>query len=233
MTQQAEHPLESPQVSSWGALISVLTDPVTTFQGLAQRAPILPPYLLSMVATVSVVLLTMEMQLQLQADAFAKQGVEPPPTALIMIPGVLFAAAMPWLAGLLVAFIAWLFGKFQQTEVRFGAYMSMAGYAAIPSLIGGLIQGGMIMFANDATQAMKMSLSPAVFVPDADLMVKAFLQSINPFDIWHYILMAVGFAALHRIKPVRGAAFAVTYYLLVLGFVLAGAKIGQMFGGLQ
>lgn len=220
---QPETNVETQRVSPWGALVKVLYDPAGTFEGFGEKAPLLPSYLVAMIFGVGTVLLTIPASLQIQSQ-MTTQALPPQAMAFARtftyITGTIGGAASPWIAGLFMALICMFFGQFVGGErVSFGRYFAMVGYARLPQVLSGLIGGFLSARAETMQDLQNISLSLAVFAPEgSSSLVKALLGLVNPFMIWSWILLAVGFGTLHRVKPSKAMAMIIT--LAVGAFIM-------------
>lgn len=210
--------------SPWTATIGVLTNPIPALQAVAEKPRVWPGYLVQSVVTLLAVAITLPKTMELTMQQL---GSVPGPAVIGgVIAGIIGALASPWLIGLLVALVAKLIGSFYEREVPFRAYFSMLGYARIPTAIGSSLASLMVLSVGSFEATKQLSLSPAVFVPNGTPLVRAFLLTLNPFDLWTLALVAVGFAAIHRMQPARGASLSVALYLV--GFVFSFIGLGIM-----
>jgi hypothetical protein len=230
MSQSSMPTEEKSGPSGWAALGTVLTDPWKTFASFGERPPILPGYLVQMILALFPLLMTMGLALDLAAQQVASQGL--PPVAGVAKMGaiigmVIGGVASPWIAGLFVSLIALLWGRAESTPVQFGGYFGMVGFARLPVVIGGFLQGLLLMNAQSIADLQNKSISVAVLLPtDASPYLKAFATTLNPFDFWYYLLLAMGFAALHKRPAIKGVGLAVTVYGLSLLFTVVSAGWG-------
>jgi hypothetical protein len=234
MIEPVPHAEQPRKFRPWSALYQVMTEPSATFRALAERPAILPPYLLQMAVGVIAFLAVWPITLAAAMDQVSKVPNASPASLqtiriVSLVAGLGQALAAPWIAGLIVAGIAAFLGQFYGGSVGFKAYFSMAGYARSPLAVSGLINAAMLTGAATLQQVQSMSVSLAVFAPDASPYIKGILATINPFDIFYYVLLAIGFGALQRLKPAKGAPLAVGLYVLglvmsVLAHVMAGSQ---------
>lgn len=210
--------------SPWSAAIGVLVNPLTAMQAVAEKPLVWPGYLIQSVMMAAAVAVTAPKTMEL-----ARAQVGSVPQAALtggMVGGVIGAVATPWLIGLLVAAIAKLVGAFYERPVSFRDYFAMVGYARLPATIGSALASLLVLGVNSLEAMKQLSLSPAVFVPDASPFVRVFLLSLNPFDLWTLALCAIGFAAIHRIQPSKGVALSAVLY--VVGFALGFAGLSMI-----
>ncbi|HEY3367190.1 MAG TPA: YIP1 family protein [Symbiobacteriaceae bacterium] len=227
-----------PAVSPWGALVKVIMEPAATFEALRDRMPVLPGYVLQMVVLAAVLAVTLPNALNMTADLLSKQaGVTPQMMSITktfsIVGGVVGSLATPWVAGVVVAAFAIFFGQFQGGGVRFSSYLGMIGYARLPLVLSAIVSTPLTMQAKTLQQVQNFSISLAVLLPpDANRYLKAFFQTLNPFDLWYYALLVIGFAALHRVKPARSLWFVVSIYGLSLLLALGSAALAGKTPGL-
>jgi len=221
------------RISPWRALLRVLTSPGETFRSLGSKPPVLAPYLIQSLVGVVVIALTFSFVTKVALDqASAAMAAQSAMTAedmatmetvmrwAGMVGLVVQEVVSPWVTGLVLALVAIFFGQFQGGGVPFAAYMGMIGYARMPLVLSRLLTAVFIAATGQA-----LDLSAAAFLPaGASPALTAALQMLNPFGIWYYVLLAIGFAALFRREPRRGWAFPVT--LFVLGTVISAALGG-------
>lgn len=220
----------------WTSVWSVLMDPARTFQSLGASPPILPGYLFQMVLGLIAAVLVLPMVLDTVTAQLAASGT--PPEALAIgrwsgaVGGILGNLAQPLIAGVVVSLLALLVGQFMGGGVSFRAYFGMIGYARVPVAISVLLGGLLASRAETMEQMATVSLSPAAFLSsDSSFLLRAFLTTLNPLEIWYYILLATGFAALHKVKPIKGAALSLILYVLSLGMAMVGtAFTGALMG---
>lgn len=222
--------------NKWTAIGTVLTDPTRTFKSLGENPPVFPGYLVQMLVGLVATAVVLPKTLDAAATQLAASGT--PPEALVIgkwsgaIGGVLGNLAQPWIVGLVVSLLALMVGQFLGGGVSFRAYFGMIGYARIPLALNVLLSSLLASRAESLEQMATMSLSPAAFLPaDSSMLLRAFLTTLNPFDLWYYILLAIGFAILHKVKPVKGVALSFILYVLVLGMALAGTAFTAAFTG--
>lgn len=213
----------SRESSPWAMALAVLTNPMTAMQAVAEQPRVWPAYLIQSLLMAGAAAVTAPKTLEL-----TMQRVGDVPGAAItggMIGGVIGALAAPWLIGLLVAGVAKLVGAFYERPVPFRDYFAMVGYARIPATIG-MALGSLLVLSVNSPEAMnQMSLSPAVFVPEASPFVRVFLLSLNPFELWTLALCAIGFAAVHRIQPSKGVGFSAALYVVSFALGMIGLSM--------
>lgn len=217
-------------LSGWRALLRVILEPGATFEQLGPRPPVLPGYLVQTGLVLVGTLLSLPALMAIAEQQALAQGQ---PAELMAMTryvavgsGVFSAVAGPWFSGLLLALACLFFGQFQRTEASFTGYFGLAGYARLPLAIGTIINGLMMRLSDvDLTQMQSMSISPAAFLPvGANPYLAALLGQFNPFTLWFYALLAIGFGTLHR-KTAR-AGLVLVIALFVINTLLAFAGVG-------
>lgn len=215
--------------SPWKAILRVIHEPAALFEEFDGRVPIFPGYLVQMLLGLVSLALTLPLSLRVVEQASALNPVATPEVLAIgkwaaVAFGALGVLIAPWLSGLLVGLIALFFGQFQEDRVPYPAYLGMMGYARLPLALSSLV--GAIITAVAGEKAVGISLSLATLLPAGGSVILASIAaSITPFSIWYYWLLAVCFGTLHHERPGRGAAFALTLYIINLLFLMGSNAI--------
>lgn len=228
---------ETPRISPWGALVRVITEPKATFDALGEKPPIFPGYLVQMLAAGISVAVTLPLSMKLMDSMFAAQGFPAQAMAIGkwtgIIGGVIGALAGPWVIGVLLALLAMFFGQFMGSTVKFPEYLGMIGYARIPLAIHTVIASALAAQAQSIQEMADKSLSLAVFLPaGASPVTKTLLGALNPFDLWYFVLLAIGFASMHKARPAKGWGFAATVFALSLVMGLVGLNAARNVPGM-
>lgn len=206
---------DSPRFNAWSGLIKCLTNPTAAFADLAEhpQPPFLLAYMVAGLLGVPLIYVSTQITLGVLQAQLAAQGL--PPEANTVAQAIAYATAVggglfgPLLIGLCIALLAALVGLFVGGGVKFRQYLSMLAYAGLPSAIGGFVQGLLAFGATSLNQLQQISISPAAFLPaGSSPLILAVVGLINPFGLWSFYLLMVGFAALHRSKLAKGALFA-------------------------
>jgi len=221
----------TPRINPWTALLRILTDPLDTFERLGTRPAILPAYLLQMVTGLAGAWMVLPLTLQalqevpagtLTAEQMAM--VEKTATAMALVEPLV----VPWITGGLLALVAAFVAQFMGGSLGLRPYFGMVGYARVPLAINTLLTSFLASRADSLAEAATMSLSPAAFLPaGSSPYATALLGMINPFGIWYYVLLALGFAALHRNRPAQGAPLAGVVFLINLAGALISAALAS------
>lgn len=220
MSESLRNPDNGSRISPWRAVLRVLTDPVATFRAMAEKPPVLVPYLVHMLVGLAVMALTygkvVEIATQATASAMsANQEIDLELMRAMMkwSAGASLAVSAligPWVAGFVLSLVAMFFGQFEGGGVPLSAYMGMIGYARLPLAILNLLAG--IFLAATGRQ---LNLSAAVLLPEtASPYLVGLLSSFNPLYLWYYVLLGIGFAALFDREPRKGWALPVTVFVV-------------------
>lgn len=225
----------APRLSGWRALVSVLTDPNESFRQLGTKPSVLPPYLIQTLVGVLLFVLLLTTQSgvidQAVATAMATQPtVQPGMDEMFrIITIVTFAFTLilaPWFVGLCLSLVALFFGQFQGGGVSFSAYFGMIGYARMPLLLSTLLGWFYQVATGKALQLSAAALLPAGSSP----YLAGLLGMINPFGIWYYALLAIGFGALFGRSGRKGLAFSVTLFIVATIFTISSAGLASSQG---
>jgi len=227
MYQQPAAP--GPKSSQWGALARIITEPSATFAAFADRPPVLPGYLLQMAFSLAGFFAIYPVTMALMESQLANTPELPPEMmgltrTIGIFSGIVGVLIGPWIGGAVVSVLALFFGQFQGGGVGLTRYLGMVGYAGVPQALGTLLSAGLTMVSRSTA----INLSASVFLPpDANPYLKVLLSALNPFSIWYYVLLAIGFAALHRVRPSRGTAFAAAMFTISLLLAMGGTALGR------
>lgn len=242
-----ESPVRAPQPAgdAWRRLLQVLTSPGQAMAAVAEQPAILAPYLVWMVVGLAVHMLVFYSKLDLfVAEALKQvqaQGSVPPeqleamPTFMrisLLGGAAVTGLAMPWIGGLYYAGMLMLFGSFTGEAGKFKQYLSVAGYAAMPVVLGILLKAPLMLQASSQADLAKIGFHLGALVPGATGAKLGALAAFDLFGLWSLALVMMGFAAIHRTKPAR--AIWIALFFLALR-VLGGAGSMAMsagFGGL-
>jgi hypothetical protein len=193
-------------------LFSVFTAPVRTFRSLGDHPPILPPYVAAMVAGLLVVIAVV----QVLPSTLASRGMAGAPASAVAIGAAFVAVPLllgPWGVGAFDAWIAGQVGRSLGGGVPFAAYFGMIGYARLPVFVGSLLTAVTSIWVKEFPSSL------AFLVPKgSSTLLWALLNSLRPFDVWYYCLLAVGFSTLHKTRLSRAVWFPLTLYGLSLTF---------------
>lgn len=195
-------------LSPWKALAEVLTDPVQAFRRLGSRPPIFPAYFLQMITGAIAFVIMYPYTMQLVNEQYTKMAVDPSmiPTMKVtgLIVGVVSVLATPWVAGLVLGAISLFFAQFHAGSTSFSALFGMIGYARVPLALSTLLSAAGTLMGN---KPLNLSLS-ALLPADVNGPLQGLLSMLNPFGIWYYVLLGIGYATLLGKPMARGTIFA-------------------------
>lgn len=207
----------------WGSLLRVFWEPGAAFAYLAERRPMLAPYLVQslLMAMVTYQVFAATAPLQLPPDALAAQpGGQATPfdPAVFRTVGQVSAAVggllAPWFSGLLSALIMLLAGALSGGAHSFRAYYSVAGYAMLPGTLGSVAEALLQSQAANLAAMQQVTLSAAALAPGADGLARAFLLTLHPAGLWVIFLAMTGFAAVHGFRLRKALGLGVALWLL-------------------
>ena len=205
----------------------VLYEPGAVFERVRERPRFLMPYLV--LAALNIVLyfvnlpfLKAGMQAQL-AQAQAPAG-GPDPSQFLAI-GAAFIPIGLAIAFLIGALLLWVLVSLVGGEGKFGTLLSVATYAAVPSVVLLAIVGAIVLQMKGVSQItspqdMQPALGLDLLAPGAKGFVGAALKAINPFGIWGLVLTAIGVSVTHRLSKNSGYIVATISFLI--GVCIAG-----------
>lgn len=104
--------------------------------------------------------------------------------------------------------------RFKNQTRPYVAYVALAANCMIPSVIGGLVMAIGIRahdpssFANLHALLVAVPTNLAVFANPGNDREVAFLSRFDLFDVWSYVLLAYGFAALTPVKFITALSLA-------------------------
>ena len=214
-------------------LVKVLFEPAAVFTRVAEKPKFLMPFiglaLLQVVVTaVNLPFLKAAMQAQMaQAPAGA------PDTSKFAVLGLIFVPVGIALVLLISGFVLWVLVSVMGGDAKFGMLMSVAAYAAVPtvmllSIVGAIVLQLKGVGAVSSPMDMQPALGLDLLMPDAKGFLGAVLKGINPFSIWGLVLTAIGVSTTHKLS--KGTGYTVATIAFLLG-VLIGGAFAAMFAG--
>lgn len=229
MSNSANCQSANSDFNPWRGLVKVLTEPTQCFRCLVQRQAILPPFLIHMAAP-TVVLIMLPRSIASVKEHVAAIGAPPEVVDLGMwadIIGSIFSILItPWTSALFVALLAMVFGFFQSGGVRYSAYLSLVGYARIPLALGVLLEGATMTLATILGAENYIGMNLAAFASEnTNPYITAVLTTLNPFEIWYFVLLSIGVGTLHKGKVTTGVILSLVLYTAGLLFKLASTAI--------
>lgn len=134
-------------------------------------------------------------------------------TGLVTMP---FQAAVVFL---LTALLYYIIMRIMGGEGKFKAYLSVVVHAGIISVLYTLMLTAISYYTGSLHQTAALtSLASLVSPEDVDPYVYGFLAGIDVFTIWRYVLMAIGFTAVSKLK--KKHVYIVTAIIFIIGLVI-------------
>lgn len=154
-------------------------------------------------------------------SAVAMQRKLMPVTMALGVPFALFV----------IGVLVWAVGKTFGAAITFGGSMTVAAFAYVPRIIGGVavdIQGLLTSDLSTITNRSQISLSPARFLDpaSANAAVLALLTRFDLMTIWVTVLIGVAYASAGKLPKGKAATAAVLVWLVGTLFALWGALRG-------
>jgi hypothetical protein len=234
----AEVPDQSNSVSR---LFGVLFSPKTTFESIARRPTWALPLALGIVLSIAVIWIFghrggwpsyFERQTannarfqQLSADqqrqALATQLKVGPPATMVALPIILVGAAL-----LIAAILMGVFNGIAGTKISFKNSLAVVTYGGVPGLVSGIL-ALLIISLKDVTTIdlnnIVASNAGAFLSSTSPRWMVSLLGSIDIFQFWTFVLMAIGFSAAAPKKLSFGKALA---YIVAVWLVWVIVKVG-------
>jgi hypothetical protein len=210
----------------------VLYEPTAVFERVRERPKFLMPFLV--ICAINIVLYFVNLPflragVQAQIAQSQAQAGGPDPMQFLSI-GAAFIPLGLAIAFLIGALLLWVLVSLVGGDGKFGTLLSVATYAAVPSVVLLAIVGAIVLQMKGVSQiASPQDMQPALgldlLAPGTTGFVGAALKAINPFGIWGLVLTAIGVTVTHRLSKASG------YVVATIGF-LVGVGIAGLFAGL-
>jgi len=211
--------------SSLMDVLKVLYEPGAVFERVREKPSFLVPYLVICVVQIAVYFVNMPfLRAGMAAQMASRPAGGPDPSKFLWI-GAVFIP-LGFAIGLLIgAGLLWVLVSVFGGEAKFGKLMSVAAYAAVPSVVLLAIVGTLVLHMQGVGQITgPQDLQPALgldlLAPGAKGFLGAVLKSINPFSIWGLVLTAIGVSTTHRLSKQTGYMVATVGFLI--GVIIAG-----------
>jgi hypothetical protein len=147
----------------------------------------------------------------------------------------LITAALALIIGLLGQAAILYFGALVAGgEVDFGPVFTVSAWTRVPSAINFLVQAGFTLVAKRAIQAPGLSTLVATgdLINDARNPLFTLLGRIEPFWLWHLLLVVLGLAVVARFSRRKALVVTVIYVAVSLAIsVLPSMLFGSALGG--
>lgn len=215
-------------------LLKVLWEPGAVFERVREKPAFWWPFVgLCVVQMVIGVLQLPFTKAMMQARMVGAPAGAPDPSKFAAI-GIIFVPIGVGIALLIVGLVLWVLTSIFGGEAKFGTIMSVAAYAAMPSVVLlGLAGMGVLMMKGVGSIAGPQDLQPSVgslsmLFPDAHGFAGGVLRGLNIFAIWGSIITAIGISTTHRLS--KGTGYAVAFTALAIGLLVGGALAGIFAG---
>jgi hypothetical protein len=213
--------------------VKVLYEPGAVFRRVAEKPSFLIPFIGISVVQIIIGIVNMPfLKVALQARMAQAPAGAPDPSKFAAI-GLVFVPIVIAIILVLAAFVLWVLASLVGGEGKFGTLLSVATYAAVPSVILLGIIGSLVLHVQGAqsitsTADMQPALGLDLLAPGAKGFVGAVLKGINPFSIWGLVLTAIGVSTTHRLSGGSGYVVATGSFVILL---LIGGAVAALFGG--
>ncbi len=212
-------------------LVKVLYDPAAVFQRVTEKPAFLMPFIGISVVQILISALNLPfLKVAMQAQAAQAPAGAPDPSRFAAI-GLIFVSVGIAIVLVIVAFVLWVLVSLVGGEAKFGTLLSVAAYAAVPSVVVLGIIGTIVLHIQGpgnvtSPQDLQPALGLDLLAPGAKGFLGAVLKGINPFSIWGLVLTAIGVSTTHRLS--KGSGYMVATGSFVLGLLIAGT-FGALF----
>ncbi len=166
-----------------------------------------------------------------QAEAMAGQMStfsSPAMMAIFAVVGGIFMAALLWIVG---AGALYTLALFLGGESGFKQMFTLMTWTWLPFFLRDLTQAAYVAFSNQ--MIVNAGLSGLVTSGDQAVdganLLYVFLSQLDPFFVWHLILVAVGLAVLNRFGKTKAVVAGLAYWAVMVGAALAPTLIGNLF----
>lgn len=225
--QAAQAP--APTGGFWRSLADIFVDPVKVFARIDAGLSWWKPYIFISIVTMAIGYLmlpfnqkAMQFTMQARSPEQAEQMKKYGPLGLIMIPiGII-------LVTLIVAGIAHVIINIMSSRSSFKKTLGLILYCGVISLVGQIITAVVVMGRGldsiESMADMKVSLSLAALFPEMKGALAALLQSLGIFEIWGYVLLVLGVAAIFKISRKQAIVPVIPIWLVSFLMLLLGDK---------
>jgi len=215
-------------------LVKVLYEPGAVFQRVTAQPKFLMPFIGICVVQIIIGIVNMPyLKAAMHAQMAQAPAGAPDPSKFAAI-GLVFIPIVIAIILLLSAFLLWVLVSVVGGEGKFGTLLSVATYAAVPSVILlGIVGAIVLRIQGPQGLTSPADMQPAVgldlLAPAAKGFMGAVLKGINPFSIWGLVLTAIGVSTTHRVS--QGSGYVVATGTFVIGLLIGGA-LAALFGGM-
>lgn len=225
-----EEKVSGENMPLWKRMYGVIWgSPAAAMEDIVKRPASLGVVLFLMAANIVLTLLTVPKIKEFSAWTFqnlpggGKLTAEQMEMALnaSVISAVVASALMPLLIWLATAGLLKLFNSFTGEKTSFASLFAVTVFGNLPVLLDAIIKTALVML-TPAQNMLRISVSPAIFLPDPGLQpgkAYIFLSQVDPFIFWALGLVALGASIAMRVSFGRVAVFLgalwLTYTLVV------------------
>ncbi len=142
--------------------------------------------------------------------------------------GLIMVPIMMIVMFLIVAGIAHVAVNIMSPRANFKKMLSLLAFCGLIPMIEQIVGAAVIAARGiesvESMADLKMSIGPAALLPDATGALEALLQSLSLFQIWYYVVLVLGIAAIFRMKRAQAVIAAVPVWLIGFLLLLIGGK---------
>ena len=226
----------APSGGFWKSLIDIYADPFKVFARIDAGLAWWKPFILISVVTMGITYLmlpfrrrimeiglqgTSEEQMQRTLEGFDKFGAL---ISLIAVPILLI------IAYLIVAGVAHLIINIMSSRSSFKKTLSLAIFCGFITLleqvIGSIVIKTRGVESVESVADLKMSFSLAPLFPSVKGPLAALMESLSIFQIWYYVILILGIAAVFKISRKQAIIPAIPMWLISFVMLLLGGKFG-------
>jgi hypothetical protein len=215
-------------------LLKVLYEPGAVFQRVAEKPKFLVPFLAICVFQIIIGIVNMPfLKVAMKAQMAQAPAGAPDPSKFAFL-GLIAVPIVIAIILVLSALLLWVLVSMVGGEGKFATLLSVATYAAVPSVILLSIVGVVVLQLQGpegltSPQDMQPAVGLDLLAPAAKGFLGAVLKGINPFSIWGLVLTAIGVSTTHKLSASSG--YIVATLALAIGLVIGGA-LAAVFGGM-
>lgn len=142
--------------------------------------------------------------------------------------GLLMAPILMIVALLIVGAIAHVAINIMSSRANFKKTLSLLSFCSLISLVEQIVVTAVIagrgVESVESMADLKMSIGPAALLPDAAGALEALLQSFSLFQIWYYVVLVLGVAAVFRLRRPQAVIAVAPVWLISFLLLLVGGK---------
>ena len=228
----------TPSGGFWRSILEIFTDPMKVFARVDAGLTWWKPFILVAVVSMALTYVTLplrrrlieislqgrpEDQIQKALEGYDKFG----PLSLIAVPITLI------IVYLIIAGIVHLVINIMSSRSSFKKTLSLLLYCGLITLveqiIASIIVRGRGVEGIESAADLTMSFSLAPLFPSVTGPLAALMQSVGVFQIWYYVVLAVGIAAVFKISRKQAIipvipVWLISFVMLLLGTKFSGAR---------